>query len=146
MCKIEWASNLHLLSQFTFSSTFFQTPVLTQSCQALAEGTAWEGRLYILNLTPFFASRPKADKHFLQPPGWGRRVVTWKGGRQRGCVSLQFPGCPRPDEERKKDIDGTWGRHEKLIGVKGPASRLSRSQGRAIWAISSSRGREMAPF
>lgn len=116
MCTVQWASNLHLLPQFTFLSTFFfffQTPVFAQSCQALAEGKAWESRLYILNLTPFFASRPKTDKHFLQPPDWGCGVLTQKGVGLCGCVSLQLPGCPRPDEERK-GIVGTRGRHKKL--------------------------------
>lgn len=147
MCTVQWASNLHLLPQFTFLSTFFffQTPVFAQSCQALAEGKAWESRLYILNLTPFFASRPKTDKHFLQPPDWGCRVLTQKGVGLCGCVSLQLPGCPRPDEERK-GIVGTRGRHKKLIEVKGLPSHLFRSQGRAVWATPSSRGSEMAPL
>lgn len=85
MGKMERASNLHLPSQFTFSSTFPQTPVLAQSCRPLTDRTAWEGRLYILNLTPFFASRPKADKHFLQPPNWGHGCFL---GREEGSVAL----------------------------------------------------------
>lgn len=86
-----------------------------------------------MNLTPFFASRPKTDKHFLQPPDWGCGVLTQKGVGLCGCVSLQLPGCPRPDEERK-GIVGTRGRHKKLIEVKGLPSHLFRSQGRAVWA------------
>lgn len=73
------AFNLHLPSQLTCPSTFPQTPVLTQSCQALPErkneSLLLYGKLYCLNLTPFSASRPKADKHFLQPPG-----------REHGCL------------------------------------------------------------
>lgn len=135
MCTVQWASNLHLLPQFTFLSTFFFSPntcfrtKLPGTCRRKGLG---EQAVY-LELNAFFASRPKADKHFLQPPDWGCGVLTQKGVGLCGCVSLQLPGCPRPDEERK-GIIGTRGRHKNLIGVKGLPSRLSRSQGRAVWA------------
>lgn len=80
-----------------------------------------------MNLTPyfFFASPPKADKHFLKTPRLKAGVLTW----QHDCVSLQPPRCPRPGEERGKNIVGTWARHEKLIRGQGPALTFLQEPG-----------------
>lgn len=88
MCKTGWASNPHLPSQVTFSSTFPKHLFQHKAVRRLQKERPGRARLYILNLTPFFASPTKADKNFLQPPNLGRGVLTWKGDGLWLCLTL----------------------------------------------------------
>ena len=89
---MERASNLHQLAQFTFSSTFFQTPALAQSCLELAYGkNGLGGQAVYLELNTFLCFSPQGRQAFPAAPSLGAWVLTWKGGEERGLGPIPVP-------------------------------------------------------
>lgn len=147
MCKIEWAFNLHLLSQFTFASAFFPNTCFNTKLPGACRRNGLGGQAVYLELNAFLCFSPRGRLAFPAAPRLGAQTGYLEGGGgPRGCVSLQFPGCPRPDEERKKDIDGTWGRHEKRIGGQGPCLTSLQEPGTCNLGDFEFQGKRNGPF
>lgn len=93
MCTVQWASNLHLLPQFTFLSTFFFFPntcfrtKLPGTCRRKGLG---EQAVY-LELNAFLCFSPQDRQAFPAAPRLGVRGAYSEGGRP---VWLCLPPAP----------------------------------------------------
>lgn len=87
MCKIEWTSNLHLLSQFTFSSAFFPNTCFNTKLPGACRRNGLGGQAVYLELNAFLCFSPRGRLAFPAAPRLGAQTGYLEGGAGHVAVS-----------------------------------------------------------